>query len=432
MIIRKFLSSVCILLLAQLMLLISCAGAVAEKTVSEDPIDYAAALRPGDNCLAVTVCSYVDGDTTHFFAPNGPDESGIVKARYLACNTPESTGKIEEYGKAASAFTRSKLETAESILIESDNGSWNHDSTGTRYLVWVWYRPFGEKKYRNLNIELLQNGFAIANSSAQNRYGDTCMAAIAQARSLKLNIYSGLPDPDFYYGDAIEVTLRELRLHPTEYEGKKVAFTGVITVNHNNAVYLESYDAETDMYYGITAYYGFNMSGGGLEVLHVGNEARIVGTMQYYEAGQSWQISGMNYRMMKPDDPGNIRMLSQGHDPSWKETDPEAFNSQVTISTDDGEETYLYAELAVDTSVSVTGYADLIESDISELICLEMTDCGEDIIRVYAPQLISKDGRPLSNEDLEGHVVQVRGFVRHYEDIYCIRIYSQDGFTFLD
>ena len=90
----------------------------------------------------------------------------MLKARYLAVNTPESTGKIEEWGKAASRFTREKLENAEEIWIESDDTAWNLDSTGARFLVWVWYRPQGEQDFRNLNIELLQEGLAIANSSA--------------------------------------------------------------------------------------------------------------------------------------------------------------------------------------------------------------------------------------------------------------------------
>jgi len=136
----------------------------------------------------VTVKTFIDGDTTHFFVPESVVETGVLKARYLAVNTPETTGKIEEYGKKAAQFTREKLTGAYSILIESDNGAWNKDSTGDRYLVWVWYKADENSAYRNLNIELLENGLAIANSSANNRYGDKCMAAIEQAKKSKLNI----------------------------------------------------------------------------------------------------------------------------------------------------------------------------------------------------------------------------------------------------
>ena len=402
----------------------------------EEFIDYASKLTldmQSDTLKqSVTVYAFVDGDTTHFSVPESVMASGVLKARYLACNTPESTGKIEEWGKAASRFTRERLESAQAILIESDDGQWNVDSTGGRYLVWVWYIPAGETEYRNLNLELLQNGLAIANSSAQNRYGDTCMAAIAQARAHKLHVYSGEKDPDFFYGDAIELTLRELRLHPEEYDGKKVAFSGVITVDHSNSVFIEDYDEETGLYFGLSAYYGFNLSGGGLEVLHVGNEARIVGIMQYYEAGRTWQVSGLTYRMMKPNDPGNIRKLSEGHSPSWKETDPESFWNSVGIETEDGVQVYEAAYLALDTTVSLTGYAQLKESPFSGLMCLACSDCGPDSVDVLVPPLTDGSGRVLTQEDFEQRIIQVRGIVNPLNDSYCIRVYTQDGVTFLD
>ncbi|MBR3106236.1 MAG: thermonuclease family protein [Clostridia bacterium] len=379
----------------------------------------------------VTVKTYVDGDTTHFFVPETVEADGVLEARYLAVNTPESTGKIEEWGKAASRFTREKLENAEAILIESDSEKWNLDSTSARHLVWVWYRPAGETEYRNLNIELLQEGLALPNNAGGNRYGEACLAAVAQARANKLRIYSGEKDPDFFYGDAIELTIRELRLHPEEYEGKKVAFSGVVTVNHNNAVFIEDFDDETGLYFGITAYYGFNLSGGGLEVLHVGNEVRIVGTMQYYEAGHAWQVSGLNYRMMKPKDPGNIQKLSDGHSPAWTEITAEQFFSTVTIETESGPETYDFAYLAQGTSVQVRGvYAALSEEDTSgntcRLISLDLNEGGlYDVLWIW----INTD--LLRSLDLrEGSVYDVRGIVGcDAQNDYRICVYTKDGIT---
>ena len=81
--------------------------------------------------VEATVKSFIDGDTTHFYCKEYVDErvaiNGALKARYLAINTPESTGKIEEWGKAAAKFTRSRLEQAVSIILESDNEKWNID-----------------------------------------------------------------------------------------------------------------------------------------------------------------------------------------------------------------------------------------------------------------------------------------------------------------
>ena len=152
--------------------------------------DWAAQIQPSADTLqqALTVRVFIDGDTVHFHVPEDVMAGGVLKARFLAVNTPESTGKIEEYGKKASDFTREKLSGAESILVESEDGNWNADSTGERYLVWVWYKPQGSDTYRNLNVELLQEGLAIANSAAGNRYGETCVAAIAQAKQQKKNL----------------------------------------------------------------------------------------------------------------------------------------------------------------------------------------------------------------------------------------------------
>ena len=220
-------------------LLAGCSGAgeteitspsAAETTVPGVPEtrDYASLvkLNMGSETAKqeVKVKTFVDGDTTHFYVPQSIDPDGVLKARYLAINTPETTGKIEEYGKASARFTEQKLSQAQSILIESETKNWNPDSTGTRYLCWVWYQPSGEEDYRNLNIELLQNGLAKANSTANNRYGSMAQAALNQAKDRKLNLYSGQKDPDFYYGEAVELTLKELRLHISDYEGMKVAF----------------------------------------------------------------------------------------------------------------------------------------------------------------------------------------------------------------
>ena len=229
---------------------------VPEETVAVSYVDHAASLVLDRNSETVkqevTVKSFVDGDTVHFHVPESIMADGVLKARFLAVNTPESTGKIEEYGKAASNFTREKLSAATSIIVESETAKWNPDSTGDRYLVWVWYRISEDQDYRNLNVELLQEGLARPNSSSENRYGETCMAAIAQARALLCNLYSGQRDPDYYYGDAVELTLRELRTNISAYSGMKVAFSGVIISNSGSqGVYVEALDEETGLYNGM-------------------------------------------------------------------------------------------------------------------------------------------------------------------------------------
>lgn len=389
----------------------------------------------------VTVKTYVDGDTTHFHVPTTITDSGVLKARYIAINTPESTGKIEEYGKKASNFTREKLSSATSIIIESDDGNWNLDSTGGRYLVWIWYRTQETEEYRNLNIEILQNGLAIASSSANNRYGSTCMAAISQAKANKLNVYSGQRDPDFYYGEAVELTLKELRCNIEDYNGIQVAFNGVVTINNNNGVYVESYDEETDMYYGMYVYYGFNLSGPGLEILSVGNEVRIVGTVQYYEAGGTYQVSGLSYRQMKPNDPSNIQKLSEGHTPAYVETSAQTFkNGKVTIVSDDDDEqeqqkqqVFDYAALAVGSSIEmknlkVKSIYTTSDEESSSYGAMTLT-CEVDGITISVRTVVLYDGNKnmVTAEAYEGKTIDVKGVIDYFNGTYQIKVFSTDG-----
>lgn len=420
-----------------LSLFMICSFATAETPA--EPVDYAGQLRLNMGSetvkVEVSVKTFVDGDTVHFHVDEQVNESGVFKARFLAINTPECTGKIEEYGKKAAAFTREKLSQAESIIVESDNGKWNVDSTGDRYLVWVWYKIPGANEYRNLNLEILQNGLCIANSTANNRYGSTCTAALNQARSLKLNVHSGQKDPDFYYGDAVELTLKELRTNLDAYNGIKVAFNGVITMNNANAVYVESFDPESGMYYGMSVYYGYGLSGAGLRILSVGNEARIVGTLQYYEAGGTWQVSGLSYRMMKPNDPGNIQKLSEGHEPAWVLTSPETFHSQLSINVSDETKLFNYAALAMGTSIEMRGLTvqdvyTTMDDESSSYGAMTLTCvCDGLTISVRTIPLYNADGTLVTEEYFRGKTIDVKGVVDYYDGQYQIKVFSLDRIT---
>ncbi len=419
-------------------------AATATPTPTEVPVfvDYAGTLTLDKNsetkkCDA-TVRTFVDGDTVHFNVDSSIGEDGLLKARFIAINTPESTGKVEEYGKTASNFTKEKLSNATSIILESDTSEWNVDSTGGRYLVWVWYKTADSDNYRNLNIEILQNGLAIASSSANNRYGSTAVNALNNARALKLNIYSGEKDPNFYYGDAVELTLKELRLHPDQYNGVQVAFEGVITVNSDSSVYLEDYDAETGLYYGMSVYYGYNLSGTGLEILQVGNRARIVGTCQYYEAGGTYQVSGVSYRELKPSDPSNLQLISKGNEGAFVKTDPKTFaEGTVKVADASGEENeYKYSYLVLDTSVSMDDltvksiYTTSNPSSSSygamTLTC-EAKDGTEITLRTVP--FYDQDKNLVTEDMYKGTTVSVKGIAALFDGSYQIKILSQKDIT---
>ena len=411
----------------------------ATEPAAED-VDYAGSVHldetSGTAQLEVTVKQFIDGDTTHFYVPSSVMPSGVLKGRYLAINTPESTGKIEEWGKKASAFTKEKLSSATSIIIESDGPTWEADSTGERYLVWVWYKTADSDSYRNLNIEILQNGLAIASNSADNRYGETCVAALNQAKAAKLNVHSGEKDPDFYYGEAVELTLKELRTNINEYNGIRVAFHGVITMNNNNSVYVESYDPETDMYYGMAVYYGFSLNGQGLDILSIGNEVRIVGSVQYYEAGGTWQVSDLEYRLMKPDDPNNIQMLSQGNAPAFVVTEPGKFvDGTVDVLVNDELVTFDYAQLAMSTSIEIKNlkvydaYTTKNEESASKGAMTLYCEVDGHRISVRTIVLYDENGELVTQDQYMGKTIDVRGIVDYYDGNYQIKVFSPEDIT---
>lgn len=405
-------------------------------------VDYVAQTKLDMNSSTlkqeVTVKSYIDGDTTHFNVPASISENGILKARYLCVNTPESTGKIEEWGKKASNFTKEKLKSATSIIIESNDGNWNADSTGGRYLVWVWYKTADSEDYRNLNLELVQNGLSISCGTVSERYGDVAMNAFQQAKAQKLHVHSNESDPDFFYGDAYEVDLKGLRTNIELYDNMKVAFEGVVTRNNNNSVFVESYDAETDMYYGMSVYYGFE-TGALLNNLKVGNLVRVVGTVTYYETGGTWQVSGLSYREFKPDDPGNTVMISSGHAASNRVTDPEIFTrgtldveNLVELGSDETEiSTYDYAQLAMSTSVTMENLyvRDVYTTHNGGDNDGAMTfTCDANGISIDVRTIVLRDenGELLTEEDFLNKTITVTGIVDYFSGDYQIKVFTPE------
>ena len=403
-------------------------------------IDYAGLatldLNADSKTMEVTVKTFVDGDTTHFNA-DGFNSQNLLKARYAAVNTPESTGQIEEWGKKAARFTRERLESATSIVIESDGSEWKPDSTGERYLSWVWYKAPNSDVYRNLNLELLQQGLAVGSKASESRYGDLAIAAIAQATEFKLNIHSKEKDPDFFYGDSIEIDLKELRLNIQKYEGDRVAFEGVVAYYFSQGVYVEDFDEETQMYYGIYVYYGFNFVQGS-KLLQVGNKVRITGIVSYYEAGGTYQVSDLKYSAYSPSD-DDVRLIEKNHSAANVETTAETYTSTVDVKineyNEDGEvvnsttKKYKYAELAMNTSLTMKGlyvkdvYTTQNGGDNDGAMTLTCLSDGK-TITVRTIVLRSADGRVATEDMLKGKIIDVTGIIEYFSGDYQIKILS--------
>ena len=415
-----------------------------EATETPTFIDYASQavldLDAETETVEVTLHSCIDGDTTHFNAKDFPN--GILKARYAAVNTPESTGKIEEWGKKASRYTKECLTNATSIIIESDTDNWETDSTGDRYLSWVWYKSSNDDVYHNLNLELLQQGLGRGTSAITSRYGTLAMQAITQADALDLHVYSKNPDPDFFYGDSLEIDLKELRLNMSYYEGKRVAFEGVVAYYESQGVYVEDYDEETEMYYGIYVYYGFFLDTyAATTVLANGNKVRISGVVGEFHG--SYQVTDLTYNDFLPG-ADDIQMLEKGHSPANVETSGEKFTSTVSVTADFTTEdeagnattttqtkNIKYAELALNSSISMNGLnvvdAYTTDNGGNNDGAMTLTCKTADNKTVTVRTIVLKNhatGEIATEDMLIGKTIDVVGVIDHFNGTYQIKILS--------
>ena len=457
----KALSKLLIMLLVVTMLISSLAacdflgnkdGEDGGETNLPPLVDYVADFKfnpdSGRKYIETTVKYFIDGDTTHFNVPDSIYETGILKARYLAVDTPESTGQIEPWGKRAAAFTRTKLEGAESIIIESNDGNWNHDSTGERFLVWVWYKTEGASDYRNLNVELLQEGLAKGTGLLEICYSDICKKVQSQAELHELYVYSKAKDDDFYDGDAIPMTLKELKMNISAYENMRVAIEGVVARKYDDTtVYVEEYDEETGAYFGIQAYYGYNLNSLGVAILEVGNRVRIAGSVQYYENGGTWQITDIKYDPYNKESSENIKKISSGHSAAYPELDAATIlsgklNFEVTEKDENGEEKLVdkefdYGYIAMHSTarlknLTIKSVYTTKTGGSKGAMSITCEDENGTTIVVRTIVLIDLETKETVTDERfpTGAVIDVKGVIDFFDGEYQLKLYSMKDVTF--
>ena len=234
----------------------------AENEAIRLSLDYAGHDFFTDGVGQVTLKSPIDGDTAHFYPVVG-NQNKIIKSRFWGVDTPESTGRVEEYGAEASAYTKSVLKEANengTIVVStarSDYGEPSADSTGERYVSLIWVckdkknAPY--KDLRLLNLMIVQEGLSyVKNISDIPAYGDVFIAAESQAKNLKLNLFSGKPAGMFNYGDYVTTSLLDLKhdieksiegedLGDSTLVGAKVRIVGTVSGFSDGTLYLQNF-----------------------------------------------------------------------------------------------------------------------------------------------------------------------------------------------
>lgn len=181
-----------------------------------------------DGIGVVTLSNPVDGDTAIFKEGNT-----TFTVRFNGVNTPESTYKLEPWGLSASKFTKRCLLNAYKIVLQCDTIKTNRlDSTGKRYLAWVWYQPNEDADFRLLNLELVEKCYSTSKASGMN-YADTLLDADMLAQKNNVRIWNReVKDPDYDYSETGKyLTLKEIR---DQYSGyteshEKVIVKGIVT-----------------------------------------------------------------------------------------------------------------------------------------------------------------------------------------------------------
>lgn len=236
--------------------------------------------------LVKKVARYVDGDTTIFELASGEQ----VTIRYNGINTPESTYRIQPWGFAASKYNKGLFEDAlnngAKIVLEAEPNSERLDTTG-RYLGWVWLvYPNGDS--RLVNLEMAENGYADVKSPGQyTEYFNKAIYDISV--KYRLRIY-GEKDPGYDYSNsAKEMTIKEIReVYGTDkaiddarddFTSPLIKVSGIVVrKNGTSNAYIQQYDADTNEYYGIYVYGGYNL----LSKLIKGAYVQITGRIGYY------------------------------------------------------------------------------------------------------------------------------------------------------
>ena len=233
----------------------------------------------------VTNPGHIDGDTTNFSLPGGQR----ITVRYLGIDTPESTSVIQPWGRAASAFVKEKLEeaVANDVTIRIEAESKGTDSTGNRYLGWVW---LGE---RLLNLEVLENAYSRFAMNLETHYYQTFVDAQTKTLRTETRVYGTALDPQFNYSqDIANVTLKELNSNFTAYfDGSRIQTEGIITRKISGNIFIQDreYDEvnDVDKQYGSYIYVG--PGGMDLSGFPLGVRVRLIGQVNQFN--NSFQIS---------------------------------------------------------------------------------------------------------------------------------------------
>ena len=230
-------------------------------------LDYKGRDFYKDGIGEVALKTVIDGDTAHFDPVVKTTSSLLIKSRYYGVDTPESTGRIQQWGKPASDFNKAKLKAAAengTIVVSSaqdDYGPPEYDSTGERFVCLIWINETVKNAAFSdlvlLNLAIVQEGYSwVKNVQDMPDYADTFYAAERQAQKYKLNLFSGKDDGVTDSGEYKDTSLLDLKVatenylrdpgYQSELNNRRVRVRGTVAGFSNGTMYLQSHFTEED------------------------------------------------------------------------------------------------------------------------------------------------------------------------------------------
>lgn len=291
-------------------------------------LDYKGRDFLKDGIAEVALQRHVDGDTSRvrLLDENGEPYGASLLCRYDGINTPESTGDIQDWGFAASRFTKHLTEGAAHIVISSNYNEYHvpdMDGNG-RYLVYVWVTTEENPTlddFKMVNLMLVEAGLSPAQGVSDSIYSDYFYDADFKAQCEGNYIWSGEVDPENPDDETYSTTIQELvenkrtivdeetgeeelvdfdwtpEATDTETTVYQVSFECYVAASYfdggdNAYVYMDYPDYETGEMrrYGLYIFGGYSSY---LPLRHPGWHLRVIGTIT--EFGGNLQITNFKY-----------------------------------------------------------------------------------------------------------------------------------------
>ena len=171
-----------------------------------------------------------------------------------------------------------------------------------------------------------------------------------------------------------------------------------------------------------------------LQILSVGNEVRIVGKVQYYETGGTWQISGLEFDPMEPNSPEYIQKISEGKTAAnLLTTAPTFMNGKVEVEVNEELKTFDYAYMAMSTTISMENLTvkDIYVTDSGSSAGAMTLTCESEGVTVYVRTTVlrDKEGNVITSDAYLGKTIDVKGIVDYFDGEYQIKVFTPYNIT---